>query len=88
MTLKADLEVALADLNASQIKVDKTKGYVGEDATKVSFRMTDPLGLDTGVLEFETFFVEKLKLSNERMAALTRLNAEAAARNHLFGDHG
>lgn len=84
MSLKEELKTRLADLNVSKLEVDKDSDYAGDRATKISFVMTDPVGLDTGPLSFEVWFTDKIGVPANRMAELTRINAEKQARAFLF----
>jgi hypothetical protein len=84
MSLKEELNTRLADLDISGLAVDKDAEYCGDAATKISFRMTDPLGLNTGPLSFEAWYTDKIALTSNRMAELTRINAEKQARAFLF----
>jgi len=84
MSLREELKIRLADLNVSALTVEKDAEYCGDSATKVSFVMTDPVGLDTGALTFEAWYTDKIGLPANRIAELTRINAEKQARAFMF----
>lgn len=84
MTLKELLIDELVDMNISELAIDKDSEYQGDKATKISFVMTDPGDLKTGPLSFEVWFTDKIHVSNEKKAILTRTNAYRQAQAFLF----
>lgn len=84
MSLKDELKTVLSDLNTKDLKVDKDADYQGRPGTKISFVMTDPVGLNTGDLDYEVTFTNDLGLNANRLAVLTRVNAEKHARAFVF----
>lgn len=84
MSLREQLVAELSDLNVSNLDIDRESTYKGDKGIKVSFQMSNPLGMDTGDLAYEVTYTTKTHLSTDEMVSLTRKNAEHQARAFVF----
>lgn len=79
-TLKQEIEDATLDLNISNLTIDRESAYKGRSSTMVSFNMHSPMGLDTGILDFEIWLANDMGLSREHKAKLVYSYASAEAK--------